>query len=143
MKAGSKRYWRVLEDNTIKCIVLAETEPHPEGWTRGFPPKSPEEKIKHAERMRQVHAGKEKSSLQRQRMAMAKIGKKKSESHVNNMRQSHLRRHIRILEIQKYYSVDYFSASSYEAKLKKSKNKPEWYVRLLAETETITEFKDK
>jgi hypothetical protein len=143
MKTGNKRWYRQNIDGTYTRIVTDVDMSNEAGWIRGFPPRSQEAIEAHAQRMKNIHANKEKSTLHRQRMSMAKIGVKKSESHVANMKLAHNRRHLRILEIMKIKNVDYFQASSYEAKLKKSDEQPEWYLRLLNETEQLTEFKDK
>lgn len=143
MKTGQKRWYRQNSDGTyVRIITHADMNPE-DGWIRGLPPRSPEVIESHAQKMRAIHANKEKSQLQRLRMSQAKLGVKKTEEHVANMKLAHNRRHLRILEIMKIKDVDYFQASSYEAKLKKSSDQPEWYLRLLDETEQLTEFKDK
>lgn len=143
MKTGNKRWYKTNPDGSyVRIVTEAHVNPGDE-WIRGFPPRTEAEALAHAKRMRELHANVEKSSLHRQRMAMAKIGVKKSESHIANMKLAHNRRHLRIVEIMKIKEVDYFQASSYEAQLKKSSNQPEWYINLLNETEQLTEFKDK
>lgn len=143
MKTGNKRWYKVNPDGSyVRIVTEGDIDPGSE-WTRGLPPRTTTEALAHANRMRELHANVEKSTLHRQRMSMAKIGVKKSESHVANMKLAHNRRHLRIVEIMKVKEVDYFQASSYEAQLKKSPNQPEWYINLLNETEQLTEFKDK
>lgn len=128
---GTKRYWYEFDGKYVMVTIGPEDEPLAH-WTRGFPPRTQEQREQITQRMRTVHAGKPKSPEQREKMRQRKLGVSKSNTHRENMRDSQLARQPRIRAILQYNPcLTYRQASSLEAQLNKMTDKPEWYLEII------------